>query len=126
MAGVNAISGEVLHGFAHVEQSLAEIMFTQLGERVMREWFGNPGLKLLGENMNEGTIVRWFATLYAIIDLFEPRFRIVSFEVNDLTALGAADFTMKGEYRPYAHLDWQQVQAFVSINDNTVTIRSAQ
>ena len=126
MAGVNAISGEVLDGFAHVEQSLSEIMFTQLGERVMREWFGNPGLKLLGENMNEQTIVRWFAVLYAVIDLFEPRFRITAFEVNDLTFLGAAEFTMQGEYRPYAHLDWQQVQAFVSVNGNTVTIRPAQ
>jgi len=60
-----------------------------------------------------------------VIELFEPRFRVVAFEVNDLQRDGVADFTMQGEYRPFAHLDWQQVQAFVSVSDNTVTIRSA-
>lgn len=125
MSGINAATGEVMDGFSHVEQSLGKIMFTMIGERVMREWFGNPGLRLLGENMTQPTIARWFASLYAVVSLFEPRFHITRFEVNDLDALGIADFTMVGEYRPYAHLDWQQVRAFVSVSDQSVTIKNA-
>ena len=125
MAGINATTGAPLEGFEHVLQSLEKIFNTPQGARVMREWFGNPGLKLLGENMTDDTILQWFNTLYMLVELFEPRFRIVSFSVNDLDRLGFADFTMNGEYRPYAHLNWSQASAFVSISDNQVSLRSA-
>jgi phage baseplate assembly protein W len=125
MSGIDAVTGETLSGFDHVLQSLEKIFNTSQGARVMREWFGNPGLKLLGENMTDETILLWFNTLYMLVELFEPRFRIVKFYVDDLDRLGFAEFTIVGEYRPYAHLDWVQASAFVSVNDNTVSLRSA-
>jgi phage baseplate assembly protein W len=125
MSGVDAQTGKILGGFEHVEQSLGKIITTPVGSRVMREWFGNPGLRLLGENMTQSDILRWFATLWAVIELFEPRFRVRKFMVNSLSANGAADFTMDGDYRPYAHLDWEQAQAFVSVSDGVVRIESA-
>ena len=42
------------------------------------------------------------------------------------TKRGDGDFTMEVELLPYAHLGWQQAQAFVSIDDGTVRVRSAQ
>jgi phage baseplate assembly protein W len=125
MAGIDARNGHVLDGFEHVLQSLEKILNTPQGARVMREWFGNPGLKLLGENMTDETILLWFNIIYMLIELFEPRLRVVNFQVEDLDRQGFADFTMNVEYRPYAHLDWVQAAAFVSINDNTVSMRSA-
>lgn len=126
MAGVDAETGAVLDGFPHVEQSLQKIFTTFQGERVAREWLGNPGLRLLGENATERTILLWFNTLWMLTELFEPRFRIRQFEVNDITRLGFSDFTMSGDYLPYAHLDWEQAAMYVSIDGNAVTLRSAQ
>lgn len=122
MAGVDAVTGKRLEGFDHVEQSLSKIIYTPQGQRVMREWFGNPGLRLLGENATQQTILLWFNILYTLISIFEPRFRIRRFVVNDISRLGFADFTMEGEYRPFAHLDWVQAKAYVAVGNGTVTI----
>lgn len=89
----------------------------------MREWFGNPGLKLLGENATERNVLLWFSILWALIELFEPRFRVKRFVVNEIDRLGYGDFTMAGEYRPYAHLDWKQAKAFVAVDkDGSVRV----
>ncbi|MCO5144540.1 MAG: GPW/gp25 family protein [Aquamicrobium sp.] len=125
MAGIDARTGELLEGFSHVEQSLEKILSTPQGSRVMREWLGNPGLRLLGENITEGQILLWFNITWMLVELFEPRFRITRFDVNHLDRLGLADFTMAGEYRPYAHLDWEQARAFVSVDGTSVTVARA-
>ena len=125
MTGINARTGEVLTGFPEVLQSLQKVFSTWQGERVMREWFGNPGLKLLGENQTEATVIQWFNILYMLTELFEPRYKISHFEVNDMTQLGFSDFTLVGRYRPYAHLDWEQAKAFVSVRGDTITLRAA-
>lgn len=122
MAGVNAETGKPLEGYAHVEQSLAKIITTPQGQRVMREWFGNPGLRLLGENATEKTILQWFTIVYMLVELFEPRYRIRRFVVEDITRLGFTDFRMEGEFRPYAHLDWVQAQAYIDVSNGVVTI----
>jgi uncharacterized protein len=125
MTGINARTGEVLTGFPEVLQSLQKIFSTWQGERVMREWFGNPGLKLLGENQTEATVIQWFNILYMLTELFEPRYKISHFEVDDMSRLGFSDFTLVGRYRPYAHLDWEQAKAFVSVRGDTITLRAA-
>ncbi len=126
MAGVDAVTGKPLEGFEHVQQSLGKIFSTAQGERVAREWFGNPGLRLLGENQTEETIMLWFNILWMLVELFEPRYRITSFEVEDLTREGFSDFIMNGEYRPYGHLGWTQAASFVSVKGNEVTLGAAR
>lgn len=126
MAGVNAVTGHVLDGVDHIQQSLEKIFNTAQGARVMREWFGNPGLKLLGENMTEETILLWFNTIFMLVECFEPRFRILKFVVDDLDRLGFAEFTMIGEFRPYAHLDWVQASYYVSLSEGVVSLRSGK
>lgn len=125
MAGINEVDGSILDGEDHVAQSLGKIFSTRLGERVMREWFGNPGLRLLGENATEQSILLWQNILWMLVELFEPRFRITRFVVNDVDRLGYSDFTIEGEYRLYAHLDWQQAAYFVSVEDGAVRLQRA-
>ncbi|PZP64492.1 MAG: hypothetical protein DI604_26865 [Delftia acidovorans] len=124
MSDIDARTGEPIQGFVEVEQSIEKILTTAQGERVMREWFGNPGLRLLGENMTPETVLLWYTIVWALIELFEPRFKIKRFETNSATRLGELDATMVGEYRPYAHLNWQQAKLFVSVVDGAVSIRS--
>lgn len=123
MAGIDASTGLVLDGFPHVEQSLEKIFTTYQGERVMREWFGNPGLRLLGENATAKTVLVWFNVLWMLVELFEPRFKVKQFVVNDIARLGYGDFTLNGEHLPYGHLAWQQAAFFVSIDGSAVTLK---
>jgi len=125
VAGVNAQTGQMLDGMAHVEQSIEKLLATRVGSRPMREWVGNPGIKLLGENTTERTILVWLNTIWAVLELFEPRFKIKQFVVEDADRSGGVRFRMDGEHRPYAHLDWQQSQLYISIQDGTVVVQSA-
>ncbi len=124
MTGINEQTGEALSGFPEVLQSLSKIFSTPQGQRVMREWFGNPGLKLLGENQTEATVLIWFNIVYMLAELFEPRFKITHFEVIGMKESGFTDFAVYGRYRPYAHLDWVQAKAFVSRNGKTITLKA--
>lgn len=123
MAGIDAHTGQPLDGFEHVQQSLERLFSTPQGSRVMREWVGNPGLKLLGQNATDQTILLWFTILFMLVELFEPRYRIVNFEVEDLSRLGFGDVFMNGQHRPFAHLDWQQAAAFISVTGGAVSLR---
>lgn len=125
MAGIDAATGEVLDGYDHVLQSIEKIVTTAQGARPMREWFGNPGIRLLGENATQANILLWFNITWMLVELFEPRFRVSQFQINDIDRLGFTDFTINGEYRPYAHLDWEQAAAFVSVDGTSVRIERA-
>ena len=100
-------------------------MTTRLEERVEREWFGNPGTRLLGENATAGTILRWFTIVYMLIELHEPRFKLVRFLVDSVLRDGGATFTMEGQYRPFALNGFVQAKLFLSVVGNAVRIRSA-
>ena len=125
MTGIDALTGKPLDGFDHVLQSIQTIFITALGERVKREWFGNPGNRLLGENATDRTILLWFTVSWMLLEIFEPRFRVVGFRVADISRAGGADFIMDGEYRPYAHLDFEQASVYIAVDPTGVTVRSA-
>ena len=125
MAGVNAETGHLLADFPHVEQSLGKIFSTYQGERVMREWFGNPGLALLGRPITEQNILLFYNIIFMLVELFEPRFKVTRIAPNSLERNGFTDFTMHGLHRPFAHLDWQQSAFFVSIRDGVATVQPA-
>ncbi|TVR06630.1 MAG: baseplate assembly protein [Salinarimonadaceae bacterium] len=125
MAGLDARTGQILDGLPHVIQSIEKILTTRLGERVMREWVGSPGTRLLGELLTDRTIMRWWMVTWISIEIFEPRFRKARLQVPDATRLGEAGMVITGEIRPYAHLDWQQARLYVSLDDDGISIREA-
>lgn len=126
MAGIDAQTGQTLDGFPHVAQSLDKLITTIVGERTMHEWVGNPGAKLLGENGTERVVLAWVTTIWVLVELYEPRFKIRRFVPNDIDRVGAIDFTIIGEFRPYAHLSWEQAELFVSVVDGAVRISSVR
>lgn len=107
-AGLSRGAGAQLYGWDHVLQCLGVIWTTNIGERVLREDFGNPGLRLLGENMTEGNILLFWQCLKIITDRWEPRFSIVQVTLLRTTPeemrLGGLGFDVRGIYRPRAHL----------------------
>jgi uncharacterized protein len=104
MAGMNARTGKLLTGWPHVVQSLGVIFSTRIGERVMRRWFGSAVPGLLGENLTPATFLRFFSAIYAAVELYEPRFRIIKVTPLYAERDGRAGLQIDGEYRPRGHL----------------------
>lgn len=105
--GVNRWTGKPLSDWSHVEQSLQVIFSTRIGERVMRRTFGSSVPQLLGRNLTEPTILRFFAAICMAVDLWEPRFRVTQILPTGTPSqmrLGQLGLTIVGEYRPNALL----------------------
>ena len=113
-------TGEVISGWAHVEQCLGDIFTTFFGERIMREWYGSLVPKLLGENMTTDTIVRFFAALTSAIDQWEPRFKITRVTPLSVGRDGKFQVQIEGDYRPLA-----LIGNFTSAGAKRVTVNGA-
>ena len=100
--GLNAETGGVLTGWAHVVQSLQDIFTTRFGTRVMREWYGSFVPNLLGRTITPNEVTPWFAAVTSAIEQWEPRYRVTRIEVLKVTRDGQLHFYLEGEYRPRA------------------------
>lgn len=106
--GLNRYTGSAIVGWPHVVQCLENLWSTPIGERVIREDFGNPGTRLLGENMTPANILRYWQIIKIVTDRWEPRFSITSITPAKTTPeemrLGAIGFVVTGIYRPRGHV----------------------
>lgn len=86
-------------------QSLYVLLTTRFHERVMLRYFGSFIPAMLGENLIERTVVRFFYAMAVAIELWEPRFRLIRIVVLDATRSGLLSFRIEGVYYPNAHLE---------------------
>jgi phage baseplate assembly protein W len=125
VGGIDARTGKPLTGFDHVIQSVEKIITTALGERVMREWVGSPGNRLLGELMNDVTLMRWWTVTWLSLELHEPRFRARRLAIIEATRLGAISLAIVAEYREGAQENWRPVNLYIAVENGGVSIKTA-
>lgn len=99
MDGTNAITGKSLGGIAHLRQSIADILRTPLGTRVMRRDYGSNLPRLVDAPMNKSTIMDITAATATAISRWEPRFRLTKCQVV-AAAPGRVELDLTGEYLP--------------------------
>lgn len=99
---LNRETGEIIEGWAHVEQCIGDFLSTFFGERVMREWYGSIVPPLMGENLTSETIIRFFAAVTSAIDQWEPRFKIARIKPISVDRSGEFQVRIEGDYRPLA------------------------
>ncbi|MDR6431304.1 GPW/gp25 family protein [Brucella pseudogrignonensis] len=99
---LDRVTGEVIVGWAHVEQCIGDFLTTFFGERVMREWYGSIVPKLMGENLTTETIVTFFAAVTSAIDQWEPRYKIAKITPLSVDRSGEFQVRIEGDYRPLA------------------------
>ena len=73
MTGMSANNGRPLSGLAHIRQSLADILTTPIGSRVMRRDYGSEVPELIDQPLNGATTLRLFAATAHAVMLWEPR-----------------------------------------------------
>ena len=76
MTGMDAATGRPLSGDAHLRQSIADLLRTRIGERVMRRRYGSRLLDLVDGPLNRGTLVRLYAATAEALARWEPRIRV--------------------------------------------------
>jgi uncharacterized protein len=101
MTGLSATTGRRIDAFAHLRQSIRDILTTPIGSRVMRRDYGSKLFSLIDGNVNEAYLVQIYAATAAALLRWEPRLRVtrVTAEIvqSDMTQ-GKISISLEGEY----------------------------
>lgn len=76
MQGMNANTGKQLEGIEHIRQSIADIITTPIGSRVMRRDYGSLVPELIDRPMNDALLMQVYAATIIAVTRWEPRVRI--------------------------------------------------
>lgn len=77
MIGTDANTGKPLAGLDHLRQSIADILTTPLGSRVMRRTYGSLLMQLIDQPFTGATAVRLYASVAEALMRWEPRIRVM-------------------------------------------------
>ena len=69
-------TGQPLTEVEHIKQSLADLISTPIGSRVMRRGYGTQLANLLDQPTSEALFLKCYSTIYTAILLWEPRIEI--------------------------------------------------
>ena len=96
MTGMSRQSGRALGGDAHLRQSIADILTTPIGSRVMRRDYGSLLLDLIDQPLTPATRLRLFAATAIALLKWEPRLRLTRIDIA-MPAAGYVEITLTGE-----------------------------
>lgn len=97
LLGINAASGAALDGTAHLAQSVADILTTPIGTRVMRRDYGSMLFDLIDQPLNSATRLLIFAATALALTRWEPRLRLRKVALGGNNAAGELTLELDGE-----------------------------
>jgi len=98
MTGIDAFTGVYLSGIDHLRQSVADILQTPKGTRVMRREYGSNLPYLVDMPMNRQTFAQIYYEVADALNKWEPRLRLKKVQVTQVTADGNITLTLEGTY----------------------------
>ena len=100
MRGMDKHTGKPLEGFAHLKQSITDILTTPIGSRVMRRDYGSNLFSLIDAPLNSQTLLSiYVATAEALIK-WEPRIKVKKVNATSANESGDLKISLEGEYLP--------------------------
>lgn len=100
MTGMNRSTGQALDGMAHLRQSIADILTTPIGSRVMRRDYGSRLPDLIDQPDHGATRVRLYAAIASALMRWEPRLLLSAARIAAGTRPGQVMVDIEGVYRP--------------------------
>jgi phage baseplate assembly protein W len=85
---MNRETGYELDTVAHVAQSIADILTTPLGSRVMRRDYGSALPELIDHPFNTATKLRAYNAIVVALMNWEPRIRVTRVSLAQLSRTG--------------------------------------
>lgn len=99
MIGMDRTTGKSLQGVDHLRQSIADILTTPIGSRLMRRDYGSELPNLLDQPVNGTTQIRLYAATATALMRWEPRLRLQSVRAMH-TVAGQVLLDITGQYLP--------------------------
>jgi len=100
MIGMGNITGIPMSGIAHLLQSIADILGTPLGSRVMRRDYGSRLFELTDSPTNRGGVMDVIIATAEALKKWEPRLSLTSVRVNQPNSNGKLSVSVAGIYTP--------------------------
>ena len=94
---MNRDTGRSISGAAHLRQSIADILTTPLGSRVMRRDYGSLLPGLIDQPFNDATRLRACAAVVMALMRWEPRVRLSRIQLAAGDQPGSAMLDIEGE-----------------------------
>lgn len=101
--GIDRRTGRILAGWAHVVQSIEDILSTPVLTRVMRRLYGSDSPKLIDAPMNTSSLLALYVAIAEALEAWEPRYELKHVGYSAATADGAASIALTGIYYPNGH-----------------------
>ncbi len=95
---MNRWTGEPITGWEAVLQSIAVILTTPIGSRVMRRDFGSELPDLIDRPMTSRVVLAVYAATADALARWEPRFRLTGVQIGEASAQGRLTLHLRGEY----------------------------
>lgn len=120
--GLDRRTGKVITGWEHCAQSIAVIIMTRIGTRVLRRPFGSLVPELQDRNATAMRIMQTYAAIAAALRRWEPGFRLRTIAMTRGGPDGVFTFEMTGVFYPRGHLgDYSSAEprtVAIAANDN--------
>lgn len=100
MIGMDRSTGQPLQGVDHLRQSIADILGTPIGSRLMRRDYGSLLPSLIDQPDNGATRVRIFSATAGALMKWEPRLRLSRIRLHTGTRPGQVLLDLEGIYTP--------------------------
>ena len=95
--GMNVLNGRSLTGLDHLKQSIADILNTPIGSRVMRRDYGSKLFSLIDAPLNRGTLVDIYAAIAEALMKWEDRLLVSAVDITS-AQLGQITLKITGKY----------------------------
>lgn len=93
---MNGQTGSTISLLDHIRQSVADILTTPLGSRLMRREYGSQVPELIDAPFNGATQVRLYAATAMALMRWEPRIRLSRVQITAANFAGQADLQLEG------------------------------
>ncbi len=119
--GINARTGKILTGPAHLAQSLSKIWQTRLDTRVMRLSFGADLRSLLSEDLTPAIAMLIYNEMVASAARWEPEYLITQLQLVTLQESGKLGIRHGGIYYPEGRLGNYDLAVDLALRSTTPT-----
>ena len=101
MPGMHVSTGrQISSDFAHIKQSVADILITPINTRLMRRDYGSLLPELIDQPLNAKTILRLYAAIAIAIIRWEPRYQLIAVALTQDESRAVIEITGTTDNQP--------------------------
>jgi len=102
--GIDRRTGAVLTDWAHVVQSIEDLLTTRVLSRLMRRDYGSDVPLLIDAPMTDESLLRFYAAVAEALNRWEPRFELEELSFEAAGPDGRVTLRLSGLYIPRGHM----------------------